>query len=224
MVVSYLPMLRAAQEVLMTDVVQVVRDGVVIHADVPARITASRLFAEPGDPHDANLRSTQEFGFTIPALYSDVIVGDTIEKLDGGGNVMLSVIAGEVMSHDTWMTAVRIWATRPKTATPLVDVQLWRYDNATQDYVKLLTGLGDPFVQTVQVVFDRIQPNETPLRYSPGGRTSYQGGTLIGDLSFDVRLDDRFTLNTYGCIVDEVLPMQPQHIEAHFVMDLSGVH
>lgn len=216
MVLPYLPSLRAVQTNLMTDRVQVVRDGDVVYEDVPARVVSSRLFSEPGDPHDANLRSTQEYGFTIPYTYTGVRVADVIEQLDVDDNVILSVIAGEVLAGDTWSTAIRIWGTRPKLATPTTSVTLWRFDTGTDDYIEYETF-------DVQVVFDRVQPEETPLRYAPAGRSSYQGGVLVGDLTFTPAVDDRFALGAYGCIIDAVMPIQPQHIEAHFKMDMSGV-
>jgi hypothetical protein len=180
MVVALLPVLRASQRRLMTETVDVYRAGILVHANVPARITSSRLFTEPADPHDAN-----------------------------------SAIVGEVLQDDTWKTATRVWATRPKTATPPVSITFYRYSSGSDDWV----SVG---AHTVQVVFDRVAALETPLRYSPAGRSSYQGGTLIGDLTFAPVVDDRFALNSYACIIDAVLPNQPQHVEAHFLMDMSG--
>lgn len=217
MVLPFLPALRNVQNNLMTDRIQVRRNGVLVYTDVPARTVASRLFAEPGDPHDANLRSTQEVGFTIPYTYTGVRVSDVIEQVDENNAITLSVIAGEVMGGDTWSTAVRIWGTKPKTATPTVAITLYRYSSGTDDYE--LFGTFD-----VQLVFDRVQPTETPLRYSPAGHASYQGGVLIGDLTFVPQIEDRFTLDGYGCIIDNVLPQQPQHVEAHFLMNISGTH
>jgi hypothetical protein len=211
MVLSYLPALRTLQDNLMTDVIQVWRDGALVYDQLPARVTSSRLFTEPADPHDANLRSTSEWGFT---LHYQIVI-HVADELRFGPAFSQNAIVGEVLADDTWKTAVRVWATRPKTATPFVEIELFRFDDIAQDWL----SVG---VQALQVVFDRVAPLETPLRYSPAGRTSYQGGTLIGPMSFDVQVDDRFTLNTYGCIVDSVLPTQPQHIEAHFLMDMSG--
>jgi hypothetical protein len=205
-------MLRQAQLALMTETVRVIRNGVTVYASVPARITASRLFTEPGDPHDANLRSTREVGFTLPYTY-DVHVGDVIEKTDGS----LSTIAGEVLTDDTWKTALRVWATRPKLATPTVTITIYRYQPPPIDD---WTNVGN---YDVQVVFDRVAPFSSPLRYSPAGRSSYQGGTVVGGLSFAPMLDDRFTINGMACIITEVLPVQPQHVEAKFTVDVGGV-
>jgi hypothetical protein len=210
MVVALLPVLRASQRRLMTETVDVYRAGILVHANVPARITSSRLFTEPADPHDANLRSTSEWGFTLPWSV-EVLVADTI-VFHAGAN---SAIVGEVLQDDTWKTATRVWATRPKTATPPVSITFYRYSSGSDDWV----SVG---AHTVQVVFDRVAALETPLRYSPAGRSSYQGGTLIGDLTFAPVVDDRFALNSYACIIDAVLPNQPQHVEAHFLMDMSG--
>lgn len=212
MVLSYVPMLRTVQEQLMTDRVRIVRVGDVIANNVPCRITAARLFAEPADPHDANLRSVSEWGFTLPSG-TDIAVSDAIEKTDGS----LSAIVGEVVSGDTWETAVRVWATRPKSATPTVTVTLWRYQSGLDDFSQI--GTYD-----VQVVFDRVSPRSTPIRYAPAGRSTYQGGTLIGDLDFTAEVDDRFTLDGLACVVTQVLPQQPQRIEAKFIMDEGGVY
>src|SRR6478609_9378969 len=174
MVIALLPALRSMQNQLMTDVIDIYDGLTLVAEDVPARVTSSRLFSEPADPHDANLRSTSEWGFTIP-YDQPCEVSYTIKF--GPGKAQ-SCIVGEVLQDDTWKTATRIWATRPKTATPGIILVLSRYDPDTDDFAEL-----DP--QEVQVVFDRVAPTQTPLRYAPAGRSSYQGGTLIGDLTFD---------------------------------------
>lgn len=212
MVLAYIPQLRAVQEALMTDRVQIVRRGVIVANNVPARITSSRLFAEPADPHDANLRSTSEWGFTLP-FGTSVRVSDTIEKTDGS----LSAIVGEVVDGDTWELAVRVWATKPKSATPTTDVTLYRYQSGIDDWSSIGTF-------AVQIVFDRVAPTATPIRYAPAGRSSYQGGTLIGTLTFTPQIDDRFTLDGFACVITQVLPQQPQHREAKFIMDEGGVY
>lgn len=212
MVLQYVPALRALQESLMTDRVRIIRIGAIVANNVPARITSSRLFAEPADPHDANLRSLSEWGLTMPKG-TDARVSDTIEKTDGS----LTLIIGEVVTGDTWETAVRVWATKPKSATPLTEVTLYRYQSGLDDWAMFATYM-------VQVVFDRVAPESTPIRYAAAGRSSYQGGTLIGPMSFAPLIDDRFTLGGKGCVITQVLPQQPQHIEAKFIMDEGGVY
>jgi hypothetical protein len=211
MVVAYLPLLRAQQAKLMTETVRIVRGGVVLHNNVPARITQQRMFTEPGDPNDANLRSTQEYGVTIPYTYTGVRVSDIVERIDGS----LSIIVGEALTTDTWITAVRLWGTSPKTATPHVSVTLWRYQPNIDDYVAF--GPYD-----VQVVLGRNQPAEVPARFSPAAQSASQGGTLIGGMGFAPEVDDRFTLEGRSCVIDYVLPIQPQRVEARFVMDVTG--
>lgn len=212
MVVPYLPLLRAQQLKLMTETIRVVRNGDVIYNNVPARITQEREYTEPGDPKDANMRARAEYGITIPYTYTGVAVGDTVERTDGS----LSVIVGEALVADTWIVAVRLWGTRPKQAAPVVEsLELWRYDEDIDDYVAV-----GPF--DVQVVFDRTRPSSTEPRFSPAAQSADQGGYLIGNLSFTPQVDDRFTLAGGAYVIDQVLPLQPQRIEARFIADTTG--
>jgi hypothetical protein len=158
------------------------------------------------------VRSMREWGWTIPWSYKELVrVGDYIEKMDGS----LSTIAGEVLKDDTWATAVRIWATRPKSAVGDTSIILIRYQEGIDDYQPVGTYL-------VKVHYDRNQPVEVPTRFATQGQTLYKGGSVIGDLDFDVQQGDRFALDGYQCTVEYVLPQQPQWIEARFVIDISG--
>lgn len=212
-----LPLLRAVQRNLMTETVTISRydataDGEVVVATlVPCRKTDSRLFAEPADPQDANLRSLHEAGFTLP-IGTGTRVGDrlTLPSTE-------DYIAGEVLAIDTWVTAERVWANRPKTATPFVRLVLFR-DNDQDGFPEF-----DLPAQYVQLVYDRIAPEETPIRYAPGARTSYKGGSFLGPRTFNVRQGDVFTLGGYAGTIEWVLPYQPQRTEARFVLDISGV-
>jgi hypothetical protein len=205
-----IPALKAIQERQMTETLDIIRHGTTVATAVPCRLHSGRLFSEPGDPQDANMRATSEFGITVP-LGTDVEIGDTIVARGGA----LRLIAGEVMKHDTWATAIRIWATRPKNTTPMTSVTLWRYNAAIDDWE--IAGTWD-----VQVVYDRNQPQEPPVRFSPAASARLKGGWLIGDLTFAPKVGDRFTLEGYACVIREVYPLQPQHIEAKFSMDISG--
>lgn len=204
--------LRAFHNELMTNTLDTYRGGSLYLSDVPCRVTSNRLFAEPADPYDANIRSMAEWGFTCPAG-TDIQVGDRILCTTQG--LALDLIAGEVVAGDTWELAVRVWCNKPKTATPGYEIVLLRFDMNTEEYVAL-----DP--QHVQVVYDRNQPEETPIRYSPAVRSSYKSGWLIGDLTFDVQVDDRFVLDGYAGVITQVLPGQPQRIEAQFRLDFGG--
>lgn len=209
---DFVPDLREFQESLMTNTLDTYRAGSIHLTDVPCRVTSNRLFAEPADPYDANVRSMAEWGFTVPHG-TDVVVGDRIVCVSQG--LTLDLNAGEVVAGDTWETAVRIWCNKPKTATPHVSIVLWRYNTGTDDFVALSA-------QDVQVVYDRNAPVETPLRYSPATRSSYKGGWLVGDPTFDVAAEDRFVLDGYHGIISQVLPEQPQRIEAAFILDVGG--
>jgi hypothetical protein len=180
----------------------------------PCRLHDGRLFAEPADPLDANIRSMHEFGFTFP-VGTDVRTSDTIENADG----TVSIIAGEDQSRDTWATAVRIWGNKPKTATPWVPIVLWRWNAIAEDYVALPE-------QVVQIVYSRNEPIETPLRYSPAARSVSRDLYLLGPVGgpFDVQMGDTFTLDGGEAgVVLEVLSHQPQRIEARCQMDEGGV-
>lgn len=209
---AFVPYLKDMQESLMTERCRIIRNGILVASDVACRVTSSRLFAEPADPQDANMRSMQEWGWTMP-LGTDVEVGDVIEKMDNS----ISTIAGEVMKHDTWATAIRVWATRPKTSTPHVTITLYRLADVTEVWTSM--GSFD-----VQVVWDRNAPTETPIRYSPSGHAVYKGGWVIGDMDFDPQVGDRFALDGYGAYIADVAPFQPQRREAKFQIDISGSH
>lgn len=204
--------LRVFQVDLMTDTLSVYRAGLLHLSNVPTRATSNRLFAEPADPYDANIRSMAEWGFTCPPA-TDVMVSDRILCTTQG--IALDLIAGEVVAGDTWENAVRIWCNKPKTATPGYDIVLLRFNMTTEVFDSLPP-------QHVQVVYDRNAPEETPIRYSPAIRSSFKSGWLIGDLDFDVQVDDRFVFDGYAGIVVQVLPGQPQRIEAQFQLDFGG--
>ena len=204
--------LRAFQEELMTNTLDVYRDGSLHLSGVPCRVTSNRLFAEPADPYDANMRSMAEWGFTCPAG-TDVQVADRVLCVSQG--LTLDLAVGEVVAGDTWETAVRFWCNKPKTATPSVTVTLLRYNPTTDDWDALPP-------QKVQLVYDRNAPEATPFRYSPAVRTSWKAGWFIGDLDFDVLVEDRFALDGYAGVVTQVLPEQPQRIEAMFQLDFGG--
>jgi hypothetical protein len=208
MVLPYLPLLRATQNRLMTQTVDIYRRDVQIGFAVPCRIHNNRLLAEPADPSDANMRSVMEWGFTMPTG-TDCHVGD---RLVCGA---IDVIAGESLFTDTWATAVRVWATRPREVTEQMSI-LFKRPNA-DDATMLDVG---PF--TVRVVYNRNEPIEAPLRYSPAGRSVYKGGWFIGDQSFSVIPGDLFLLEGLNGVITEVLPKQPQHIEARFLIDEGG--
>lgn len=212
-ITPYLPTLRGIQSRLMTDAMDVARNGTMVYTEVPCRATSNRLFAEPADPHDANMRSMAEWGVTYPTSY-DVQVGD---HLTIATDLMtIAVIVGEVVQGDTWQTAGRAWGNRPKLATPQIAVVLYRYDVDADTWTALPS-------QDVNLVYNRNQPISTPSRFSPGGASSYQGGWIVGDLDLDVQVEDRFTIDGLGAIITEILPHQPQHCEARFVMDVTGV-
>lgn len=191
----------------MTDSLSIYRDGSLIASDVRCRSHANRLFAEPADPYDANVRSMAEWGFTVPKG-TDVRVGDRIVCTTQSQT--LDLIVGEVVRADTWEVAVRIWANKPKTATE-------------RRWIVLVRGGVELPPQYVQVVFDRNELKYPPLRYSPAAEVRYKGGWLIGDLDFDVQTEDTFTLDGYAGVISHVLPAQPQRKEAFFMIDMSGV-
>jgi hypothetical protein len=208
MVLPFLPLLRATQNRLMTQTVDIYRRGVQIGFNVPCRIHNNRLLAEPADPSDANMRSVMEWGFTMP-IGTDCHVGD---RLICGS---IDVIAGEALSTDTWATAVRVWATRPREVTAYMEMTFYRGNSVDASMIAL-----GPY--TVRLVYDRNQPAETPVRYTPAAHSQNKGGWFIGDLSFGVQPGDRFMLDGYGGVITEVLPKQPQHIEAKFIFDEGG--
>src|SRR4029434_3992019 len=130
-------------------------------------------------------------------------------------------ILGEVIHGDTHQLAVRAWGTRPKTAVPRVTVVLHRTDDLGLDTVL------PP--QQVQLVIRRVDPFKVPLRYSVGAQTAMQTAVLIGDHTFDVDVEDRFNIADpqigvhYTGFVTEVLPLQPQRIEAICELDVIGI-
>lgn len=192
----------------MSDLVRVTRDGVVV-GGYPCRLHSNRLFVESPDPSDANMRSYQEWGITAP-WDADIRIGDTLRVRD------IEFIVGEVVDGDTWQTALRVWGTKPKTATAFISLVLY-----AQDDNGVYTARPP---QRVQVVYDRNIPQETPVRFAQVGRTQLRGGWLIGGTDFQVEVGDRFKLSSgETAIVTEILPGQPQRVEARFIMDTGGV-
>jgi len=209
MVLAYVPRLRQIQNSLMTDTVTTFRHGVLVASDVPCRVTVSRLFAESADPSDANMRSMSEWGFTMP-WDADVAIGD---QLICG---QIDAVAGEVLHEDTWKTAIRVWAARPKLATPQVTVTFYRPNNIDNDMQTVGTF-------NVQIVFDRNKPAESPLRYVPGGRSMWKSGWFVGEMDLAVvRVEDRFVFEGMAGVIYEILPIQPQHLELRFMLDEGG--
>lgn len=207
--------MRAWHEQLLTDRCTIVRQGVPFKADVACRTHKDRLFSEPGDPQDANVRSMQEWGITL-LTGTGSRIGDTITFTDKSIDAPISIIVGEVLSGDTWQIMERAWGTEPKISTPEITVTLWRYDPFTDDWAEI-----DPPV-TGNIVYDRTSPEATPIRYSPAGQALYKDGTFIVPLGTDIRNGDRFTIEGLSAVIWQILPGQPQHIEAKFRLDISG--
>lgn len=208
MVLPLVPRLRAVQTMLMTETVAIYRAGTLVASAIPCRKHNNRLLAEPADPSDANMRSVMEWGFTMP-WGTDCQVGDQLISGE------IDIIVGESLRTDTWGTAVRAWGTRPREVTEFFMLTFYRGNSSDET----LSALG-PF--KIRLVYDRNRPAEAPVRYTPGAHSQYKGGWFIGDLSFAVQPGDRFMLDGYGGFINEVLPRQPQHIEARFTFDEGG--
>ena len=214
MVLPYVAVGKALQESLMTDTCTIMRNGSVVATDVRCRFHSFRLFTETPDPTDANTRSMSEWGWTLP-LGTDVAIGDTIFNAD------VSTIAGEVLhKFDTWGMAIRVQATMPKDAIADTAITLYRFNDDTEVW----DDIGD---YMVAIHYDRNLPTETPPRFAPAGTALYKGGTVVGDLDFVPKNGDRFTLiNDAGeklpCVVQFLLPGQPQRHEARFEIDVAG--
>lgn len=211
MVLPFIQAGRALQERLMTDTAEIsLADGTIIAASVACRVHHERLFSETPDPIDANTRSMFEWVWTFPAG-TNVEVGYYIRKPAWDRYT----IVGEVMKDGTWEMATRAWATEPKDAVQITEIELWRYSEIADDLVSVGTF-------NVRIHYDRNLPEETPARYSPTTVASYKGGTVVGDLDFDVEVGDRFAIGDYPATISHILPFQPQRIEARFEMDVSG--
>lgn len=212
---TLVPAFRALQAMQATSVCTVTRNGVVVYSDIPCRKHKERLFSEPPDPQDANMRSMQEWAITFGDVYA-LRVGDTVSW------GAMSVIAGEVngAGEGDLDIVTRVWATEPKTSTPTFVLTLFRFDPDAPG------APADGFIQVgpfdVQIVYDRNQPAATPLRYSPAAQSEAKGGWIVADLALDIQPGDRFSLGDFACVVDHVLPLQPQRTEARFTMDISG--
>lgn len=211
---AMVPYMKRFQESLMTETCTVYRDGAIVLTNVSCRVFSDRLLADVGDPQDANMRSIASYGFTLPTN-TDVRVGDRVVVNRASGTIV-DIIVGEVVEGDTWEVAMRAWGNRPKLATPRIDIILWRWNGDIEDYVVLPA-------QKVNIVYDRNEAVEPTIRYSPAGQSSIRGGWLVGDLAFDVDVGDRFTTGGSGGTITEVLPHQPQRIEARFELDTSGL-
>lgn len=227
-------MLKTIQESMMGDTVAIYRgefgDEYLVSEGIPCRIDANRLFAEPADPYDANVRSLSEWTLITPSG-TDIKISDIVRVDRPMGSPIISIVAivGELVEGHTHQLAQKFFCTRPKSAVPNITLILEReiitYDDSTDEETSEWIPL-DP--QEFQLVFKRVDPEDTPLRYMEGGRSSYQGATLVGPLGTDIRNGDRFsyidpnTDKSYSGTVLSVLPIQPQRIEARVLIDVFG--
>ena len=96
-------------------------------------------------------------------------------------------------------------ATRP-TAVP-VAVTISRYQTGADDWSAPVDA---------QIVWDRTQPEETPVRYAPSGTALYKGHADHRPAALRHQDGDRFVIEPSGtpATVQYVLPGQPQRTEA----------
>jgi hypothetical protein len=207
-------LLRQVQTDLLTESGTLLR-GATNLGTILLRVGAERTFTSPADPQDANLRSIVEWGYTFK-WNSDVRVGDTLLF----GVPVHRTVIGEVMDDSTWQLAVRAYGARPKYATPTVSIILWRWNATSQDFS------SQQAPQSVKVVYDNVQPDQAPLRYTPAGRSLIQTGRLIAEdpqnAPFNVQVGDRFDLFGYPAVVTSVLGGQPLTTEARFEANVGS--
>lgn len=209
-----LTVMRLVQQELMTETATLIRNGL-SQGSFNFRVGSERMFTEPSDPQDANTRSATQWGFTF-AWNADVQVGDVLVFSSPSQHTVI----GEVLDHNTWQIATRAFGMKPKFATPVIAVSFFRYNSTTESHTDTVAP------QSVRVVYDHVAPAETPIRYSPAGRSQYQGGRLIKedswDVGFDVQVGDQFFLYGQPAVITEVLGGQPLATEARFDVNISG--
>lgn len=219
-IVGYPPQLavmRTMQRNLMADRCDLTRNGVVVATDQPMRVGAERMFTEPSDPQEASPRAQVQWGFTFPHD-ADVRVGDLVTF----GTPEEYTILGEVLTQSTWQIAIRAYGSKPKIATELVEVTFWRYNPVTEE-----NDIEVP-AQAVRLLWDRVAPEEAPLRYAPAGRATWQGGwfvkeNVLADGPLDVQVGDQFTLFGSAGVITEVFGGVQLSSEAEFIVDIGGV-
>lgn len=185
---------------------------------VPCRIGDERTFAEPSDPQDANTRAQSEWAITMPWDFP-LEVGDAcnITLIETGA--LVNTIVGETNAPQTWITAMRGYGTKPKSSVA-VSLITFKRDADNDGEYELTLGSYD-----VQVVFERTDPQEIPLRYAEAGRSSYVPVRItILEPDANVMTDDIFLLDGHYGVVRSVVPGQPQQTELRAFVDFGGIY
>lgn len=190
------------------------REGTAI---IPCRVGEEHTLAQPYDPQDANTRTSSEWLITMPYDVKPV-VGSRIIATIAHLNSTVEGVIGETNSPQSWQIATRVYMTRQVTAVRGEQI-LFKRD--TDNNGTFETHYG-PY--TVKVVFDRVDPIETPLRYTPSGRSSYRPARLIFEdqENVNVQAGDIFLYNGYFGEVVSVIPGQQLRTEAIAWIDFSG--
>lgn len=217
--------LRTVQEGLMEDTCVITRLGTPLvwsrtgDVVIPCRVGEERTLAVPGDPEDANVRSLSEWTMTMPWDVRPEMADVATATISRTGETVEGVV-GENNNPQTWLICARVYITKQKTAVQSVMLTFKRDDNFDGVFE---TTLG-PYA--VKVLFDRVEPFETPLRYAPSARASYKPARLIfeNQPNVPVEVDDIFTYNGFFGTISAVVPGQVQRTEAHAWIDFSGVN
>jgi hypothetical protein len=186
-------------------------------AIIPCRAGEEHTLAQPYDPQDANTRTSSEWIVTMPF---DVFpsVGDRIITTIVRQGQTIEGVIGETNDPQTWLLATRVYMTRQVTAVA-ADMIIFKRDTDFDGIFEIETG---PFA--TKVIFDRVEPLETPIRYTPSARSSYRPVRLIFEDQFvDVMAGDIFVYQGYFGEVVSVTPGQQFRMEANGWVDFSGI-
>lgn len=213
--------LRQIQEGLMRDTALVDAVGVPViwprtgTAAVPCRVGEERTFAEPSDPHDANVRAQAEWAVTLPWDFPVEVSHHIVVTLRTGD--VLDLTVGEVNRPQSWLLASRAYATRQKSAVAPTLITFLRDVDNDGVFVEVST-------YPTRVVFERNEPLETPVRFSHTLGTSYRRIRLVIEQpNADVQSDDTFVYAGMFGIVTAVIPGQPQQTEVIALLDFGGL-
>ncbi len=224
---NYRPLIRAhrrIQESLLTDSCVVLSGGMPVTWPrnnaivVPCRFGDERTFAEPSDPQDANTRASSEWAISLPwdmPLEPSNVVNVTLSET----GEFVSTVVGETNKPQTWLILTRGYGTRPKSAVAATPITFKR---DTDDDGEYETTVG---TYLCQVIFDRVDPLEVPLRYAEAGRSSYAPVRIvIPETNADVQIDDIFLLDGNFGVVRLIAPGQTQQTEVRGLVDFGGIY
>lgn len=176
------------QESRMPNRCRLFRDGVEVFNDICRYSSVDVGGSMAADVTDAQTNEMQTFEITMPIARLNAIRRADIITVDGTD---LSLYTSTKQRRSDG-AATRIMATEQIVATPYIQVVFSRKVGGTWT---------DRPPQTVQVVQASTQPAQASQENATA--ISYEG-TIVGPVSLDVMVDDRFMLDGFWCWITNI--------------------